>query len=564
MIASNRAWSVSGRPKYVFQHAHRATDAERELSQARTTLARTPSEDARRAFHSELEAIRETARERLTRAEAAEGELAAATAAVQSVSRKLAEAQHAADAKQAVYASGLADRDAKLKDLEATLRRLRTQAAPSSVAVQSELAARDRTIDALQRECTLAQAALEAANAEVAASRAAQRRDGAELADARRALQTPRTFLRSPLDDELSRERSMRLSIEAERDELLRTARNLADAVTPGAYDGDDESSLDDPPSLIEELESARKRAMDDDARVRDEVASLKAALRRSESSLNEEVEKRAAAERELQRAAERRPSTPSEIRSELEGVKAAARSAFGAVRALRARSPVESDPERAFYAREDRRAAAARLDAAERSLAPDASPSERAAARLDAAEPVLRPAASPRFSEIDLDADGAVLLDSASSEEGDDNAPFATPVHNLQAATDAFARLLASAESAVAAAEKEPTPRTVRATRDLNPQTRDLLTWGRDRRSMSVGTAPVRPPRGPREHAPSPQPRRVTRNVVVSPTTVVDAARIQRARMLGELCYTIPGSSLPADRKRAERFATQYLGVTA
>ena len=105
---------------------------------------------------------------------------------------------------------------------------------------------------------------------------------------------------------------------------------------------------------------------------------------------------------------------------------------------------------------------------------------------------------------------------------------------------------------------------RTVRATRDLNPQTRDLLTWGRDRRSMSVGTAPVRPARGPREHAPSPQPRRVTRNVVVSPTTVVDAARIQRARMLGELCYTIPGSENPADRKRAERFATQYLGVAA
>ena len=51
---------------------------------------------------------------------------------------------------------------------------------------------------------------------------------------------------------------------------------------------------------------------------------------------------------------------------------------------------------------------------------------------------------------------------------------------------------------------------------------------------------------------------------VVVSPTTVVDAARIQRARMLGELCYTIPGSQLPADRKRAERFATQYLGVAA
>ena len=56
----------------------------------------------------------------------------------------------------------------------------------------------------------------------------------------------------------------------------------------------------------------------------------------------------------------------------------------------------------------------------------------------------------------------------------------------------------------------------------------------------------------------------RVTRNVVVSPTTVVDAARIQRARMLGELCYTIPGSSLPADKRRAERFATQYLGVAA
>ena len=102
---------------------------------------------------------------------------------------------------------------------------------------------------------------------------------------------------------------------------------------------------------------------------------------------------------------------------------------------------------------------------------------------------------------------------------------------------------------------------RTVRATRDLNPQTRDLLTWGRDRRSMSVGTAPVRPRR---EHAPSPHPRWVTRNVVVSPTTVVDAARIQRARMLGELCYTIPGSENPADRKRAERFATQYLGVAA
>ena len=182
------------------------------------------------------------------------------------------------------------------------------------------------------------------------------------------------------------------------------------------------------------------------------------------------------------------------------------------------------------------------------------------AAARLDAAEPVLRPAASPRFSEIGLDSES-----SEEEEEGDDNAPFATPVHNLQAATDAFARLLASAESAVAAAEKEPTPRTIRATRDLNPdRPQDLLTWGRDRRSMSVGTAPVRPARGPREHAPSPQPRRVTRNVVVSPTTVVDAARIQRARMLGELCYTIPGSSLPADRRRAERFATQYLGVTA
>jgi dsDNA-specific endonuclease/ATPase MutS2 len=43
---------------------------------------------------------------------------------------------------------------------------------------------------------------------------------------------------------------------------------------------------------LIEELESARKRAMDDDARVREEVSALKAALRRSESSLNEEVTK--------------------------------------------------------------------------------------------------------------------------------------------------------------------------------------------------------------------------------------------------------------------------------
>ena len=157
------------------------------------------------------------------------------------------------------------------------------------------------------------------------------------------------------------------------------------------------------------------------------------------------------------------------------------------------------------------------------------------------------------------------LCLNASKSAESEDRRAFATPVHNLQAATDAFARLLASAESAVAAAEKEPTPRTVRATRDLNPdRPQDLLTWGRDRRSMSVGTAPVRPARGPREHAPSPQPRRVTRNVVVSPTTVVDAARIQRARMLGELCYTIPGSENPADRKRAERFATQYLGVTA
>ena len=42
----------------------------------------------------------------------------------------------------------------------------------------------------------------------------------------------------------------------------------------------------------------------------------------------------------------------------------------------------------------------------------------------------------------------------------------------------------------------------TVRATRDLNPQTRDLLTWGRDRRSMSrrdgAGPAGARS----REHA--------------------------------------------------------------
>ena len=45
----------------------RATTAERDLAQARTTLARTPSEDARRAFHSELESIRETAQERLGR-----------------------------------------------------------------------------------------------------------------------------------------------------------------------------------------------------------------------------------------------------------------------------------------------------------------------------------------------------------------------------------------------------------------------------------------------------------------------------------------------------------------
>ena len=110
----------------------------------------------------------------------------------------------------------------------------------------------------------------------------------------------------------------------------------------------------------------------------------------------------------------------------------------------------------------------------------------------------------------------------------------------------------------------EEPTPRTVRATRGVSAQPRDLLAWGRAPRSLSVGTAPVRPARGPREHAPSPQPRRVTRNVVVSPTTVVDAARIQRARMLGELCYTIPGSQLPADRRRAEKFATQYLGVAA
>lgn len=127
----------------------------------------------------------------------------------------------------------------------------------------------------------------------------------------------------------------------------------------------------------------------------------------------------------------------------------------------------------------------------------------------------------------------------------GDEDAPFATPVGDLQEATDAFVRLLASAESAVATAD----------------QPRDLESWGRDRRSLSVGTEPVRPRR---EHAPSPAGRRVTRNVVVSPSTVVDVARIQRARVLGELCYTIPGSTRAADRRRAERFAAQFLGVAA
>lgn len=178
----------------------RATTAESDLAQARTTL---PSDvDAQMAVQSELEQLHATAHERLVRAEAAEGEVTAAQAAVQRVSRKFAAttqdlqaATQAADAKQAVYAAGLADRDAKLRDLEATLATLRTQAAPTSITVQTELAARDRTIDVLQRDAgasqaaaTMASAALEAANAEVAASRAAQRRDASELADAQRAL----------------------------------------------------------------------------------------------------------------------------------------------------------------------------------------------------------------------------------------------------------------------------------------------------------------------------------------------------------------------------------------
>jgi len=414
----------------------RATTAESDLAQARTTL---PSDvDAQMAVQSELEQLRATAHERLVRAEAAEGEVTAAQAAVQRVSRKFAAttqdlqaATQAADAKQAVYAAGLADCDAKLRDLEATLATLRTQAAPTSITVQTELAARDRTIDVLQRDAgasqaaaTMASAALEAANAEVAASRAAQRRDASELADAQRALQTPRSVLRSPLDDEVSteltRERTIRFSIEAERDELLRTARNLCDAVTPQAYDGDaDDLSLDDPPSLIEELESARKRAVDDDARNRDEVAALKASLAVVELDLRSEVEKREAVERALRRSAQKGPGSVDEVRRELQSVKEAARTAFGAVRALRTRSPIrspEADPERAFYSREARRdarqAASVRLDVAERSLAPDAPVNRRAsvsppcwtgrrAARLDAVEPVLRPATSPDLTDL-------------------------------------------------------------------------------------------------------------------------------------------------------------------
>lgn len=296
---------------------------------------------------------------------------------------------------------------------------------------------------------------------------------------------------------------------------------------------------------------SARKRAVDDDARNRDEVAALKASLADVELDLRSEVEKREAAERALRRSAQKGPGSVDEVRKELQSVKEAARTAFGAVRTLRARSPIrspEADPERAFYSREARRdarrAASARLDVAERSLAPDASVSRRAsvsppprwtgrrAARLDAVEPVLRPATSPDLSD-------------ESSEAGDEDAPFATPVGDLQEATDAFARLLASAEGAVATAD----------------QPRDLESWGCDRRSLSAGTEPVRPRR---EHAPSPAGRRVTRNVVVSPSTVVDAARIQRARVLEELCYTIPGSTRAVDRRRADRFAAQFLGVAA
>ena len=63
----------------------------------------------------------------------------------------------------------------------------------------------------------------------------------------------------------------------------------------------------------------------------------------------------------------------------------------------------------------------------------------------------------------------------------------------------------------------------------------------------MGLGARYPRPPRSP--------------SIVVSPATVQDDAAA-RANVLGELCYTIPGSDLAGDRRRATLFAATYLGA--
>ena len=158
------------------------------------------------------------------------------------------------------------------------------------------------------------------------------------------------------------------------------------------------------------------------------------------------------------------------EIRSELEGVKAAARSPWRIARCrpesrrigpgagvLRARGPAG----RGLAAR--RRGTVA---------GDEASPSERAAARLDAAEPVLRPAASPRFSEIDLDSRRRRRRRATTTRPS--RRPSTTCKRRRTRSRACWRR-----PRAVAAAEKEPTPRTVRATRDLNPDSPGFADLG-------------------------------------------------------------------------------------
>ena len=148
----------------------RATDAERELSQARTTLARTPPRTPR-AFHWSWSHPRDGARA----LDASRGRGGRAA----SVARKLADAH--------TSSFGLADHT---RSYGISRRRCagcgrKPRRRPS---VQSEPPRMDHRC---KRECTLAQAALEAANAEVASNTAQHATGG--VGRRRRALQTPRT-----------------------------------------------------------------------------------------------------------------------------------------------------------------------------------------------------------------------------------------------------------------------------------------------------------------------------------------------------------------------------------